>query len=147
MNSTNSQSLLTAGVQTLETFAFMMIDPINEDQECDFLMGVTISFSGKINGKIEIWTEESFLSTVHETLMGSSDTSENKIGMEKCLMEIANIVAGNFLTENFGVHTEFDLHLPERCDFQGFYENRVWLSDMETDGKILLQVELENVEN
>ncbi len=144
MSSTVSESLLTAGVQTLETFAFMMVDPLTEDQEENFSMGVSIEFKGKFNGILQVWAEESFLQSVYETLVGDAEPNV-QLGMENSLKEIANIVAGNFLTENFGVHEEFDLSLPALTEFEGLYDERIWISDMETEGKLLLQVKLAEV--
>ena len=109
----NEIALQASCIKTLEVFAFMIVDETEWDSSIDCPVGVTVDLKGTINGVLEARTQKSVLDGICSTILGMiPDESESEIA-ENCLKEVVNIVAGNFITERYGLHAKIDLGIPQ----------------------------------
>ncbi|MDG5816637.1 chemotaxis protein CheX [Chitinispirillales bacterium ANBcel5] len=122
--------------QTLENAAFVFVDNY-EDCTIDPLnwncQGVSLNFTGKIDGEIHIWAEKEFCRHIAANMLGMDE--EELQSSDKCadaFKELLNMMVGNLLTEAFGTEPVFDLGLPKLLDknvlLEDVYSNRAsWL--------------------
>jgi hypothetical protein len=96
--------------------------------------GVSLQFTGTPTGRIHMWVSRGFACLVAANMLGIDTGAEEarKKGLD-ALMELLNMITGNFLTEAFGEKPVFTLSLPETIpndqladDFND--QNAVWFS-------------------
>jgi CheY-specific phosphatase CheX len=138
-------SLLESTVQTLEVFAFMMLDQVEHVEGHNYPIGVEIELTGSIQGKIQAWTDRNLLEGVCNTILGEVPPEDDFEPAISCLKEVVNIIAGNFITQRYGVHATIDLGIPSEIKSFNLMGENVCLSDMETDGRIIIQAMVNDV--
>lgn len=109
--------LQPVGQRILEDWAMMLVDPATPEQEESLLDGEevyrsSVNFSGEKAGQISILSNGEFLRALGSNLVGedAADLDEN-VSVDG-FKELANVIAGNFLTEAFGDGRVFDLSSP-----------------------------------
>ncbi len=123
-------------LQVFETMAFM--SGVNlEGQEIPKALnqgfGAKISFSGPASGELHLWAPFELLQSVAE-LLGVGDDEE---AATDTLNEIANVVAGQLLTEIGDAALAFDLGIPivEKA------KDGVWFETPGSDDLLVIDVE------
>lgn len=103
--------------RVLENWAMMFVDA-KEDWsgigEEDLTYASTISFRGNYNGEISVIAPKSFLKLLAANVLGELSGDEiSEEQLHDAFRELANLLAGNFLTEKFGVDEVFDVVMPQ----------------------------------
>ncbi len=116
MNS-NDHPLKTVATKILEDWAFMMVDPEESGEELLDLSSPLylscINIGGAFNGTILIMARESFISQLAINLLGENDTTTiHEIDSHDAFREMANVLAGNFITTAYGADVSFDMLNP-----------------------------------
>jgi len=105
-------------VRVLEGGAFLFVDEIaleatpspgsNWEQ-----LGVSIDYEGPHLGEIRFWVPKSLANSVAVNMLGlSEDTVVSEQQELDAIKEMLNMIAGNFLTDAFGVEDVYHLGIP-----------------------------------
>jgi hypothetical protein len=133
-------SLVGTSVRVFEEVAFVMLEPAEHPPEGD-LTSCQITFDAHDQkGVLTLQAEAMFVAELSENMMPGWDDPE--IG-RKCLLEVANIIGGNLLTEIYGVERAVELGLPKIFELE-YIETEI-LMQSENGHVIALTVTLEDV--
>lgn len=114
-----TDALSRVSLKVLEDWAMMLVDPVDNDSTEDLfddgtLIESSVTFHGAQSGKVLIVAPKPFLSQLSENLLGDDDRDTLDCSAEEDgFKEMANVLAGNLLTEAFGDKVVFDLMSPE----------------------------------
>lgn len=117
--SDHCDALSRVSLKVLEDWAMMLVDPIEGDSTEELfsdnsLMESSVSFHGAQSGRVLIVAPKTFLSQLSDNLLGDDDRESLGCSAEEDgFKEMANVLAGNLLTEAFGDTVVFDLTSPE----------------------------------
>jgi chemotaxis protein CheY-P-specific phosphatase CheC len=112
-------ALSRVSLKVLEDWAMMLVDPVQEGSTEELfgdnsLMESSVTFHGAHNGKVLIVAPKTFLAQLSDNLLGEEDRESLGCSAEEDgFKEMANVLAGNLLTEAFGDKVVFDLMSPE----------------------------------
>jgi chemotaxis protein CheY-P-specific phosphatase CheC len=107
----------------LEDWAMMLVDPMEPNSltsifEDESLFRSSVFFKGPKSGTISIIAPKAFLAQLRENLLGGEEDEGGSCFLEEDgLKEMANVLAGNYLTEAFGDELVFDLMSPQIAAF------------------------------
>jgi chemotaxis protein CheY-P-specific phosphatase CheC len=102
----------------LTEWAHMLVDEVRPSPEL-FTSDSNIylawaDLKGVIDGSVSILAQDSFLTALAANLLGvDPDEVPSEAEKTDALREMANVIAGNFLTEAYGTDTIFDVIQPQ----------------------------------
>ncbi len=101
--------LMNSIFEVFEKMFFVFLEPFDEDIQYD--MVTSISFSGPIKGEIKAYLSRGVASIMVENMLGIDHKDVTEKTMEDCAKEALNMIAGNFLNKLDSNHV-FDLSIP-----------------------------------
>jgi CheY-specific phosphatase CheX len=110
---TTIQGALTRAMsEALSEMAFL--DAAVAQQEPSFPTShvITVSFSRPIHGHITLYLSLEVKKAIVENVHGRDWGALSAVEIDDCLLELGNVVAGNYLTAYFGKETVHDISLP-----------------------------------
>lgn len=115
-------AMTTSISEVLETMCFMSLN-LPADKTCDDffkeasgkVFGCEIGFSGKVNGKMQIFMPDRLIRTVTENFMGQDPDSIEESLLEGTLKEVINMAAGNTFSI-YDSNEVFNLSIPEMIE-------------------------------
>jgi hypothetical protein len=127
--------------------AFMFTDPLGAEgrppAETWKALGVSLSFSGDIDGEFRFWASPELTQGIAVNMLGLDQADPlSEARLSDALREIVNIIVGNFLTDMYGDGVIATLGLPRMIDAAALgadcaNANAQWLS---VDGNPVLCV-------
>jgi CheY-specific phosphatase CheX len=117
MNSANGmsieKSIEESMKQTFEAMAFIDVE-VDEAAEAEFTAGqlMHISFSEPIEGEMVLILSKECKMQVVENIYGKEWTEVDPTAVDDCLLEMLNVIAGNFLNSYCGYRSKHNLSLP-----------------------------------
>lgn len=117
MNELNSERLATLVTEALERTAFVISEPISQEDATEYpkLTHFTkIRYHGPTIGHVHLAASEGFVRELASSLLGvePENISPDKEGKD-ALTELANIMGGSVILDMGGENCEFSLGLPE----------------------------------
>lgn len=112
--SNEKQALEATSIMVLEDWALMLVDPATSkkiDTSGEPLYCSRIKFKGTGKGEICIVADKDFIKMLASNVLGTDDSVQEETIFD-AFAEMANVVAGNFLTEAYGADKLFDLTPP-----------------------------------
>ncbi|NOY07361.1 MAG: chemotaxis protein CheX, partial [Spirochaetes bacterium] len=108
------EALTPAVIKTFSDMAFIDAEVLKEiPEKLTYGHIIHISLSAPEHGEIALFLPSECKKMIVENIYGSDWTSLNATEIDDCLLEILNVLAGNFLTEYFGAGVKHDISLPE----------------------------------
>jgi len=121
------ETLISAVIRTFSDMAFIDVEVLKEIPEeltCSHI--IHISLSAPEHGEIALFLPSDCKRMIVENIYGSDWTSLNPTEIDDCLLEILNVLAGNFLTEYFGAEVKLNMIYL----YPNFYSMRRWIRKM-----------------
>lgn len=104
---------VTEAVQ--QTFADMAFIDVEVDSESDFPGGqmIHISFYEPVEGEMALMLSKACKESVVENIYGKDWSEVDSAAVDDCLLEMINVIAGNFLNLYCGFRSKHNLSLPK----------------------------------
>ena len=132
------KAMLSAVERTLSDMAFLdVIAKPDFPETLKFSSILHISVVEPIRGEIALFLSTECKKLIVENIYGSDWDSLHDVEIDDCLLEMLNVLAGNFLSEYCGESVKHDVSLPElRFDdsetFKGNMHHRLYFEAEET---------------
>ena len=106
--------LITSVVKTFSDMVFIDAGELGEvPEELIFSHIVHINLFAPEKGDIALFLPSECKKMIVENIYDSDWSTMQATEIDDCLLEMLNVLAGNFLTEYFGVEVKHDISLPE----------------------------------
>jgi CheY-specific phosphatase CheX len=108
------KALEEAVAQTFSDMAFIdVVEAVDCMKEINFSHILDISFFKPKEGKIVLFMPSECKKMIVENIYGSDWSKLYDTEIDDCILEILNVLAGNFLNEYYGKEVRHDISLPE----------------------------------
>ncbi len=145
MNNDLTQVLASVTESIMEQVAFVFFDEKDEDSKPSAsnwdAIGAKISFTGVHSGTIHLWISKELSCNIASNMLALDNLDDNKKA-EDAVMELCNIIAGNFITEAFQ-NSEIVMEIPSILSNDTLIQdstnnNATWFSSEDEQILILL---------
>ena len=106
------ESLNNAIVKTFEEMAFIDVMPL-ENSDFKYHQIAYLTFTSPIQGSIILFLPKDCKKTIVENIHGTNWEDLHTDQIDDCLLELLNVVGGNFLNNLFGDDEQYNITFPQ----------------------------------